>query len=122
KGDDKRRSITTDFLRMSSISEATHIVTTRLIPTFEEDLDDLRALEPNDDIRDEVNSFFYSLESGIKDFKNDPAAMLRFFTPLEEAASKAQAFGFQWCGDYNPGAVGIDLCDTVFASSLHCGV
>lgn len=70
-----------------------------VVPLYQDELTKLRALEPDSDAEEGWNSVIEKLDSGIKEFADDPAsAVTSGESPLDEAGQAAQEFGLKVCG------------------------
>lgn len=87
------------FKETPSTPELIKFAKDELVPTFEDQVDQLKALEPGDDARDSWNAIVTKLETGVEDFSKDPAATVTGKgSPFDEAAVAAQEFGMKECG------------------------
>lgn len=70
-----------------------------VVPIYEDEVTRLKALEPDSDAEEGWNSMIEKLESGIKEFTDDPAAAVNSgASPLEDAGKAARDFGMKVCG------------------------
>jgi hypothetical protein len=68
-----------------------------IIPNFEGQLSELRALPPPEADEDAVNEIYDELESAIEEAKDDPAS-LATSDPFVDATALAHDYGLSNCG------------------------
>lgn len=87
------------FKQNPSPKELVRFARDEVVPLYQDELSRLKALEPDGDAEDGWNSMLEKLDSGIKQFADDPeAAVNSGESPLDEAGKAAQDFGMKVCG------------------------
>lgn len=101
KYDEKLVTLTNDsgLDNSSSKQEVTAFVSDSIIPLYEDQIDELTALKPNEDDADTYNDIIDTLTSEVQTVKDDPAAAIEVDNPFQGASDKATAFGMKECGN-----------------------
>ncbi len=82
----------------SSKQEVVAFISDEIVPLYENQVDELRALEPNEDDADAYNDIVTTLDTELQAVKDDPAAAMKMNDPFPEATAKAKDFGLTVCG------------------------
>jgi len=79
----------------------TAFVTDTVLPQYEDQAEQLGALEPNEDDADAYNDIVTKFSDAIDEAKADPEAALGPDNPFAEATQAAKDFGLTECGSTN---------------------
>lgn len=79
-------------------SKITAFVSDEIVPMYRDEIDELRALEPNSEDADAYAKMIDTLESELDAVEQDPEAAVASNTPFPEASKLADEFGLQVCG------------------------
>jgi len=75
------------------------IITTILVPNFQELVDQISSLgAPNDD-KEEVTEFLTSLQRRLDELNEEPTGGLKNFTPFTKQVKLARAYGLTGCAE-----------------------
>ncbi|MDQ2622698.1 MAG: hypothetical protein M3Y45_06620 [Actinomycetota bacterium] len=80
-----------------SKKQITEFVTGTYVPEFQNQVDELREIEPPADDQETWDSLVDALQEGVDKIKEDPNQVLTG-SPLQGAAEQAQEYGFKVCG------------------------
>lgn len=87
------------FQGKPSTSEMIQFVKKEVLPTYQEELAGLKALEPDGDSKDDWSAMITKLDAGIQELTDDPSAAVKGgASPLDEAGAAARDFGLKVCG------------------------
>lgn len=73
-------------------------VTDDIIPLYQDQIDELRDLQPNEEDADAYNDIVDTLDTELQAVEDDPDAAIDSENPFSGASEKAQAFGMEVCG------------------------
>ena len=82
----------------SSKEEVAAFISDEIVPLYESQVDELRALEPNEDDAEAYNDIIDTLDSELQTVKDDPEAAIELEDPFAGATAKADEFGLTVCG------------------------
>ena len=82
----------------SSKAEVAQFVSDEIVPLYQDQVDELGALEPNEDDADAYNDIVDTLDSEVQAVADDPEAAIDQDNPFAGATAKAQEFGLEECG------------------------
>ncbi|MCB0863157.1 MAG: hypothetical protein KDB66_08090 [Solirubrobacterales bacterium] len=82
----------------SSNQEVVAFITDDIVPLFNDQIDELRALQPDDADADTYNEILDTLESEVKKVEDDPEAAVNQDDPFSDSSAKANDFGMKVCG------------------------
>lgn len=82
----------------SSKEEVTAFISDEIVPLYQEQVDALRELQPNEEDADGFNEIITTLDSEVEAVEDDPAAALSMEDPFQGATAKATEFGLEVCG------------------------
>lgn len=82
----------------SSEADVTAFISDEIVPLYQEQIDEIRALNPNEDDADAFNDLIDTLDSELQVVEDDPAAAIKMSDPFVESSKKAQEFGLEVCG------------------------
>lgn len=91
---EKAASLTPD----SSRDDVNAFVTDEVVPLYEQEIDELRALKPNSEDEAAYTEMLDTLESELKKVEEDPGLMTSGGTAFPEATGLAKDFGLTVCG------------------------
>lgn len=82
----------------SSRQEITAFISDELVPVYQAEVEELKALEPNEDDAEAFNDIVDTFDSQVQAVADDPEAAVDQEDPFAEATAKAQEFGLEACG------------------------
>lgn len=82
----------------SSDDKKAAFISNKIVPLYEDQVDQLRSLQPNGDDAETYTDLVDTLESELKTVADDPKGALQESNPFEGASKKAQDFGLKVCG------------------------
>ncbi len=82
----------------SSDQEVAAFISDEVVPLYESQIEELRALQPNEDDADAYNDILDTFESELAAVKEDPEGSIAEENPFGEATAKADEFGLTVCG------------------------
>ena len=82
----------------SSRQEIATYISDDLVPLYQEQVDELRSLNPNEEDAAAYNDIVDTLESELQVVEDDPEAAIDAEDPFAGATAKAQDFGLEVCG------------------------
>ena len=82
----------------SSRQEIATYISDELVPLYQEQVDELRSLNPNEEDAAAYNDIVDSLDSELQAVADDPEAAIDMEDPFAGATAKAQDFGLEVCG------------------------
>ncbi len=80
-----------------SKKQITQFVTETYVPSFQQQVDQLREIEAPSDDEETWQGIVDALQDGVDKIKDDPNQVLTG-SPLQDAAKQAQDYGFKVCG------------------------
>lgn len=82
-----------------SPDQAAEFATNVIVPDYQDQLDQLRALSPPSEDAGQVEEILNTFERGIAEVENDPESIVQGPPPaIEEAGNLARDYGFDDCG------------------------
>jgi hypothetical protein len=87
-----------DLDNQSSNTEIAAFIGDEIVPLYEDQIDELRNLQPNDDDAESFNEIVDTLDSEVQTVADDPEAAIKMTDPFAGATKKAKAFGLEVCG------------------------
>ena len=69
-----------------------------MVPMYQDQIDELRALQPDSEDAEAYTDIIDTLESELQTIEDDPAASVEQSDPFPEATAKANDFGLEVCG------------------------
>ena len=81
-----------------SNSELAVFITDEVVPLYEDQIAELRALEPSEDDSAAYTEMLDTLESELQTVEEDPEAAAASDNPFPEATAMADEFGLEDCG------------------------
>lgn len=82
----------------STQADAETLVTDEIVPLYEQEIEELRALEPNSDDEAAYTEMLDTLETELQAIEADPSRLTSGGTAFPEATKKAKEFGLKVCG------------------------
>ncbi len=82
----------------SSRQEIATYISDELVPLYQEQVDELRSLNPNEEDAAAYNDIVDTLDSELQAVADDPEAAIDMEDPFAGATAKAQDFGLEVCG------------------------
>lgn len=82
----------------STEEDITNFISDEIVPLYEDQLDEMKSLKPNEEDADAYNDITSTLETELQAVKDDPAAALNSSDPFAGASRKAREFGLEVCG------------------------
>jgi len=83
----------------ASDDQVVSFITDDIIPLYEDQIDELRALQPDDADADAYNEIIDTLDSEVQDVDSDPEAAMDQDNPFKGSTAKAKEFGLKVCGE-----------------------
>ena len=83
-------------------ADAEALVTDEIVPLYEQEIEELRAIEPNSDDEAAYTEMLDTLESELQAIEDDPSRITSGDTAFPEATKMAQEFGLTECGSGEP--------------------
>ena len=83
-------------------ADAEALVTDEIVPLYEQEIEELRAIEPNSDDEAAYTEMLDTLESELQAIEDDPSRICSGDTAFPEATKMAQEFGLTECGSGEP--------------------
>ncbi|MBN8867131.1 MAG: hypothetical protein J0H98_06225 [Solirubrobacterales bacterium] len=84
--------------KQPSNKETVAFISDEIVPLYQGEIDDLRALQPDDADADDWNNIVDTLETELKAVEDDPQAAKDSQNPFPEASAAAKDFGLEVCG------------------------
>jgi len=88
----------TELNNQSSKQEVAAFASDTIVPLYQDQVDELRALEPNEDDAEAYNDIVDTLDSEVQAIADDPEAAVDNDDPFAGATAKAADFGLEVCG------------------------
>lgn len=88
----------TELNNQSSKQEVSAFASDTLVPLYENQVAELRTLEPNEDDAEAYNDIVDTLDSEVQAVAEDPVAAINNDNPFAGATAKANEFGLEVCG------------------------
>lgn len=82
----------------SSQEDVNNFVTDEMVPLYEKEIDELRALQPDPEDEAAYTEMIDTLESELRDVEEDPSQVTGGGTAFPEATKMAKDFGLKVCG------------------------
>ncbi len=82
----------------STQEDAEAFIGDEIVPLYRDQIEQLRALEPDEESADSYNEMIDTLESELQAVEDDPSLMTTQDTAFPEATEQAKAFGLKVCG------------------------
>lgn len=82
----------------SSQAEVVDFASNEIVPLYEDQVEELRGLEPNEDDAAAFTDIIDTLESEVQAVKDDPESAVTNDDPFAGATAKANEFGLEVCG------------------------
>lgn len=99
-GKDKVNAAVAKFTKVDpNANEVIEFIKLKLVPAYETELAELKALEPDSDAKDDWNQMITKVDQGVQKIKADPSVAISGETsPMAEASQAARDFGMKVCG------------------------
>jgi len=95
---DEVEEATADFDENTADDELVQFTEDTYVPLLQDEVSDLQALTPPEEEADAYEAMLSSLEDGVDQIESDPELVLGNENPLADATEKAEAIGFEVCG------------------------
>jgi len=93
------QKVAATFQSSPTTDEMVAFVRDQAVPAYRKQVNQLKALEPDNGSKEDWDNIITKLDQGLKQFAEDPATVVNSgSSPLEEAGQAARDFGMKVCG------------------------